>query len=149
MALSTWWLHRCIVSPVTYPVPSCEVSNMPSPWLALLGWPLRNRMLCRLSPLPLICMLGNMHVACSWEVEHEYDWECLPLDLISSASAICGYHCPKCVIVTQLIIHPKSQSYSCFVIRSLTQTKINNSFIGPVSVSGSADISSNLGIFWL
>lgn len=105
---------------------------------------LRNQVLC-LSPLPLWCMLGNMHVACFMRNlrQHECDWECLTLDSAAEELHITVQICWRFMITS-----PNPRSHSCFVIWSIYLTNSTNKtalgrvsstweFAGPNSEAGS------------
>lgn len=79
----------------------------------------------------------------------ECDWECLTSDLISAGMAFNGYHCPR--FISWFVHRSKSQSHSCFVILSFTQTNSTNKQLhqAGVSIQFSWNFRLNLGICWL
>lgn len=79
----------------------------------------------------------------------ECDWECLTSDLISAGMAFNGYHCPR--FISWFVHRSKSQSHSCFVILSFTQTNSTNKQLhqAGVSIQFSWNFRLNMGICWL
>ena len=92
------WTHGLINMAAAPPHPQSRHLFSPHIWNLLLTWlnasrshprlaasssrltPPGTGVLCLDSPLPLLCMLGNIHVVRSGLHEHECDWERLTLD---------------------------------------------------------------------